>query len=222
MIQVLLVDQQQLFSEAIQSLLETEENIQVIGNTTTGTEAIQLTVEHEPDVILMDLDLPISTSINAALHLKENYPEIKIIFLTSIIREEPVVAAMATGADGFLLKNLEADHLIQAIHDAYHDQVVISGDVAQILASKIAEVEYSKHEILKKQLANHDIYLTDRELDIAVMVMDGMRNKQIAKELYLSEGTIKNYISELYDKFNLRNRNHVIAFLRGLFSRYYY
>src|SRR5699024_6972926 len=100
MIQVLLVDQQQLFRQAIQSLLETEENIQVIGNTTTGTEAIQLTVEHEPDVILMDLDLPISTSINAALHLKENYPEIKIIFLTSIIREEPVVAAMATGADG--------------------------------------------------------------------------------------------------------------------------
>src|SRR5699024_4462513 len=200
-----------LFSKAIQSLLETEENIQVIGNTTTGTEAIQLTVEHEPDVIIMNLEIPKSTSNKAVLHLKENYPEIKIIFLTSIIREEPVVAAMATGADGFLLKNLEADHLIQAIHDAYHDQVVISGDVAQILASKIAEVEYSKNEILKKQLANHDIYLTDRELDIAVMVMDGMRNKQIAKELYLSEGTIKNYISELYDKFNLRNRNHVIA-----------
>src|SRR5690625_469552 len=124
MIQVLLVDQQQLFSEAIQSLLETEENIQVIGNTTTGTEAIQLTVEHEPDVILMDLDLPISTSINAALHLKENYPEIKIIFLTSIIKEEPVVAAMATGADGFLLKNLEADHLIQAIHDRSEERRV--------------------------------------------------------------------------------------------------
>lgn len=222
MIQVLLVDEQQLFSEAIQSLLETEENIQVIGNATTGADAIQLTVEHEPDVILMDLDLPISTSINAAMHLKKNYPEIKIIFLTSIIREEPVVAAMATGADGFLLKNLEADHLIQAIHDAYNEQVVISGNIAKILASKIAEVKYSKHEILKKQLTNHGIYLTERELDIAVMVMDGMRNKQIAKELYLSEGTIKNYISELYDKFNLRNRKHVIAFLRGLFSRYYY
>lgn len=222
MIHVLLVDEQQLFNEAIESLLETEDDIEIVGSATTGTEAIRLTLVYKPDVILMDLDLPISTSINVARHLKENHPDIKIIFLTSVMREEPVVAAMATGAHGFLLKNLEASHLIRSIHDAYNDQVVISGDVAKILASSIAEVKYSKHEVLKKQLTHHDIYLTDRELDIAVMVMDEMRNKEIAKELYLSEGTIKNYMSELYDKLNLRNRNHVIAFLRGLISRYYY
>lgn len=222
MINVLLVDEQQLFSEAIKSLITAEDDLNVIGIATTGTEAIQQVIKKQPDVILLDLNLPAATSINAALYVKEHYPHTKVVFLTSAAREELIVKAMATGADGFLFKDLEANNLVQAIRDAYNNQVVLSGEVARVLAEKIAEIKYSKHEILKRQLASRDIRLTDRELDIAIMVMDNMKNKEIAKKLHLSEGTIKNYISELYDKLNLRNRKHVIAFLRGLFSRYYY
>lgn len=222
MIHVLLVDGQQLFTEAIVSLLAGEDDIEVIGRVSNGREAMQFLEGNEPDVILIDIHMPKVDGIRVTIHIKDNYPHIKVIILTSFEDKDLIVTGMVAGADGFLLKNMTAKSLIQSVRNAYDDQIVISGEAAKILAEKITEIKYDKGDILGRKLANREVGLTDREVDVAALLMDSFTNREIAKKLYLSEGTIKNYISSLYDKLDLRDRNQVIIYLRSMFSEFYY
>src|SRR5690625_5091401 len=222
MIHVLLVDGQQLFTEAIDSLLRTEEDIKVIGRASTGREAMQVIAENEPDIILIDIHMPTVDGIRMTVQIKDHYPHIKVIILTSFEDKDLIVTGMVAGADGFLLKNMTSKSLIDAIRNANDNQVVISGEAAKILADKITEIKYDKSDILNRKLAHREVGLTDREVDVAALLMEKKTNKTIAQKLYLSEGTVKNYISSIYDKLELRDRKEVIAYLRSMFSEYYH
>lgn len=218
MIKVLLVNGQKLFNEAVKSLLFPEPDMFVVGSATTGEDALGQIQIKLPDVVLLDVHMPDVDGIKMTMHIKDNYPHIKVIFLTTFSNKKLVIAGIAAGADGFLLKNIDSDSLLQSIRNAYRDQVVFSGEVAKILAKAVIEVRYDPHEILKAKLEKRDIYLSHRELEVASLIIDKCTNKEISQKLYLSEGTIKNYISEIYSKLNVRTRKEAMNYLRKLTS----
>ncbi|WP_373893850.1 response regulator [Virgibacillus sp. CBA3643] len=218
MIRILLADDQRLFTEGVRALIEQIDDMEVVGTASDGEEAVRFMDHSETDVILMDIHMPRVNGIIATTHLKDNYPDVKIILLTSYADEDLVIAGFIWGADGFLSKSLDANRLIQSIRNAYDDQVVISGEAASILAKKIQGFKYSKKQLLGRELDKRHIHMTGRELDIAYLIMKETTNKHIAQQLFLSEGTIKNYISEIYNKIDIHHRKDVIVYLRGLLS----
>ncbi|GAB3042050.1 response regulator [Virgibacillus ainsalahensis] len=219
MIKVMLVDDQRLFSEGVHAILKRTDDIKVVGMAANGQEAVQNIDEWQPDVILMDIHMPKVDGIRATTHLKDNYPDVKIILLTTFAEEDLIILGLRAGADGFLLKTLDGKRLTRSIRDAYDDQLVISGKAAKILAHKVSTFTSNRKEILGEKLKYRDVNLSKRELDIAYLLMDELTNKQIAQKLYLSEGTVKNYLSEIYHKLNIRQRKGVIIYFKGLFSK---
>src|SRR5690625_4876318 len=213
MIKVLLVNGQRLFNEAVESLLIAEDDMIVVGKATTGNEAMEQIKIKQPDVILLDVHMSDVDGIKMTVHIKDNYPNIKVIFLTTFSDKQLVIAGIVAGADGFLLKNIDTENLIQSIRNAYRDQVVISGDAAKILAKAVIELQYDRHEILKTNLEKRNIYFSDREIEVALLMVDQLTNKRIAQRLYLSEGTVKNYISGIYSKLKIDTRKEAIEYL---------
>lgn len=213
MIKVLLVNGQRLFNEAIESLLSTEADIDVVGMAITVQDAMKQIYEKAPDIVLLDVHMSSMDGIKTTVHIKDNYPNIKVIFLTTFSQKELVIAGIVAGADGFLLKNIDTENLLQAIRNAYRDQIVISGDAAKILAKAVIELQYDRHEILKTNLEKRNIYFSDREVEVALLMIDQLTNKRIAQRLYLSEGTVKNYISGIYSKLNIDTRKEAIEYL---------
>ncbi|CDO03685.1 Transcriptional regulatory protein LiaR [Oceanobacillus picturae] len=219
MIKVMLVEDQRLFSEGVEALISNTDDIQVVGVAANGEEAIKTFKQCLPDVVLMDIHMPHLDGIKATVRIKENHPDTKIILLTTYADEDLIITGINAGADGFLLKSLRAASLIRCIRDVYADEIVLSGAAARILAEKIRNQTYSKKQILDRKLQNRNYVLSKRELDIACLLMDHHTNKQIAEKLYLSEGTIKNYISELYHKFNIPNRKNLINYLNKVLNK---
>lgn len=216
MIKIMLVEDQRLFREGVEALISNTDDIEVIGMAESGESAIELLQHEQPDVILMDIHMAEMDGIKTTVYIKENHPSVKVVMLTTIAEEELVIRGINVGADGFLLKDLYPDNLIQSIRDAARGQSVLSGKVATILVNKIRELTLDKKQILGKRLENRGINLTARELDIAYLFMGGHSNKIIAQKLFLGEGTIKNYISEVYSKLNIRNRHEAINYLKNL------
>lgn len=216
MINVLLVEDQRLFREGVKALTETQEDIGIIGMAPNGEDAIAMIPELKPDVVLMDIHMPDMDGIKATAHIKEKHPTVKVVLLTTAPEEELIIRGLSVGADGFLLKELYPDTLHNAIRDAYRGQFVLSGEVAQILATRIRELTLNKKQILAKRLENNNINLTNRELDIAYLLMEGNSNNQAANKLFLGEGTIKNYISDIYNKLDIHNREQAREYLSSL------
>ncbi|WP_077329069.1 response regulator transcription factor [Virgibacillus siamensis] len=213
MIKVMLVEDQRLFREGVNAIINTVDDIEVVGMVEDGRSALQMLNRTSPDVVLMDIHMPALDGINATVKIKEQYPNVKVVMLTTTSDEELVIRGINVGADGFLLKNLYADNLVESIRNAARGQAVLSGEIAQILVDKIRELTMDKKQILGRRLENYGYHLTNRELDIAYQLMNGHSNKSIAKKLYLGEGTVKNYISEIYDKLQTYNRNQTTTFL---------
>lgn len=218
MIKVLLVEDQRLFREGMNALIANEDDIEVVGMAQHGQDAIEQIEKLQPDVVLMDVHMPEVDGIKATIYIKGNYPKIKVILLTTYPEEDLIITGISIGADGFLVKSIDKERLIRSIRDAYENQIVLAGEAARILAKRIEGFNYDKKEILDRKLKYRNIYLTGREIDVALLLMDGMTNNDIAQKLYLSQGTVKNYISEVYQKLDLRNRKDVIVFLHGLYT----
>lgn len=213
MIKVMLVEDQRLVREGIKALIHAVDDIEVIGMAEDGKSVINILQHKVPDVVLMDINMPDMEGIKATVKIKENYPTVRVVMLTTVADEELVIRGINVGADGFLLKNLYADNLIKSIRDAARGQSVLSGEIAQILVDKIRELTMDEKQILGRRLENRGYRLTKRELDIAYLLMEGHSNKRIAQKLYLGEGTVKNYISEIYDKLQTTNRNQTMEYL---------
>jgi len=218
MIKVLLMNEQTLINEAIESLLIPEKDIIVVGKATTATDGLWQVQINLPDVVLLDAHMSDIDGIKMTVHIKKKYPDIKVIFLTTFSNRQLIISGINAGADGFLLKDIDTENLLQSIRNAYRDQVVFSGDAARILAQAVIEVKYDPHEILRKKLEKRNIYFSHRELEIALLIIDKCTNKEISQRLFLSEGTIKNYISDIYSKLNIKTRKAARDFLKRLTS----
>lgn len=205
-IKVMLVDDQVLLREGLKTIINLQDDMEVLLEASNGREAIDLLKSQDVDVILMDIRMPQLNGIDATLKIKNEYPSISIIVLTTFNEEDLIVDALASGADGYLLKDIGAENLVSAIKDAYKGNILLPAKVAAMLARRLSGKSLSGN--LNKGTGAVS-KLNEREIEIGQLINNGMTNKQIANTLFLSEGTVKNYISEIYSKLGTNNRTKV-------------
>ncbi|GFN32973.1 response regulator [Paenibacillus xylaniclasticus] len=210
-IKVLIVDDQELILESLKIVLEMEDDIEVVGLAKNGEEAIRCCEKSEPDIILMDINMPIMDGVVATEKIKPRFPLTKIIILTSYKEVEYVLAALSHGAEGFLLKAIHPKNLIAGIRVVHTGGTLISPEMADKMIKRMLEsgnsstmdTEAPEAEWLER---NNEFGLSAREVQVLHKLALGLRNQDIAKALYLSEGTVKNYISNIYSKLNVKGR----------------
>lgn len=207
MIKVLIADDQELIRQSLEIVLNSKENLEVTDSVENGQEVIRSVREKMPDIILMDIRMPKMDGVQCTKIIKENHPEIRIIILTTFDDDEFVYDALKYGASGYLLKGVSMDGLVDAIETVYSGRAMINPDVAAKvvrLFSQMAKGDYTIH-VDEKAIAD----LTKAEWKIIREVEKGASNKEIAETLFLSEGTVRNYLSTILNKLQLRDRTQL-------------
>ena len=206
MIKVMLVDDQIILAEGIKSVLETGGDISVVGVAGDGGEAVELAQRVRPDVVLMDIRMPNMNGVAATKKIKDVLPDCKIIILTTFDDSDYILSAINSGACGYLLKDIGSTALIDAVHNAYAGDTILPSKIAKKITDAALMVSSDREIKLKRAFG-----LSDREAGIAMMILEGFTNRQIASALKLSDGTARNYISTIYLKLDVENRTAAIA-----------
>ena len=207
MIKVLIADDQELIRQSLQIVLGTEKDIEVLDAVENGVEVVRAVRREKPDVILMDIRMPEMDGVVCTQIIKENYPNIKIIILTTFDDDEYVYNALKYGASGYLLKGISTKELAEAIRKVYKGTAMINGDITSKvvkLFSKMAQTNITI-QVDDAQTAG----LKETEWKIIALVGSGMSNKEIAAKLSLSEGTVRNMLSIILSKLELRDRTQL-------------
>ncbi|WP_261306280.1 helix-turn-helix transcriptional regulator [Paenibacillus andongensis] len=207
-IRLLIVDDQPFIRESLRTILEEHKDLQVVGLAEDGEQAIELCEQCQPQLVLMDLDMPHMDGILAAKKIKQAWPHIRILILTTFQDTEQALEVLRSGADGYLLKSIEPRELAENIRLVYRGGTLIDQEMSHKLFERL-EMGKSEIELFKaKTIENYD--LTPREIEILQLVSKGLRYKTIASKLYLSDGTVRNYASTAYMKLGVRNREEAI------------
>lgn len=206
-IKVMLVDDEQLIRSGLKIMLETYPDIEVIHQAGNGREAFECCKKEVPDVVLMDIRMPVSTGIEGTKLIKEAYPEVKIVMVTTFQDTEYIVEAMQYGASGYLLKDSSYEAIYDGIKVALSGKVVMDATVSEKL---VMQPKVPASSIEKKDISSFG--LTDREIELIRLVSQGLNNKEISEALFLSEGTVKNNISTILSKLALRDRTQLVIF----------
>lgn len=200
---ILLVEDQQIVRQGLKMILEQDEKLNVAYEATDGKEAIDIVRKYAVDVVMMDIRMPVMNGIEATRIIKEEFPDIKVLMLTTFNDEEYAYEALKEGASAFLLKTAAPERLIEAVYSAMKGGLTLHDEVAAKVMPRLLD------RTEKKEL---EVELSDRELAITRLVGEGKTNKEIASELYLSVGTIKNYITTILQKLNLRDRTQLAIY----------
>lgn len=209
-LRILLVDDEPLLLESLEIIL-TMNQMEIAGMAHDGFEALELLSRHFCDLALVDLNMKGMGGIELISHMKQDYPNVKILVLTTFYDDKNITQAIANGADGYLLKDSGKDAILGAIFQIAGGRTVIDNKVMQRLAAMMntnAAPGSSPDHLL---LAG----MTEREKEICTLLSEGLTNKQIAETLYISEGTVKNYISSIYDKTGIHDRGKLIVAIKG-------
>lgn len=211
MIRVLICDDQDVVLEGLQTILRSAPGIEVVGMAHDGTEALEKIREVQPNVVLMDLKMPGMNGIQATRQISDQYPDVHVLVLTTYDADEWVFDAIRSGASGYLLKDTPRQELIAAVKGTASGQSHIDPNVAGKLLSHISHTTPVPESTITDKL-------NERELAILKLLARGLSNGDIAQRLYLSEGTIKNYVSSILDKLQVSDRTQaaVIALRYGL------
>jgi DNA-binding NarL/FixJ family response regulator len=212
MIRVLICDDQWIVCEGLEAILEADREIEVVGIAHDGAQALELIPQVEPDVVLMDLKMPGMNGIQATHKIGQQYPHIKVLVLTTYGADEWVFDAIRSGAAGYLLKGTPRDSLIAAVKGTASGDTHVDPAVAGKLFNRIAR---NGAPLSNTTIANA---LSDRELDVLRLLARGLSNAEIAQQLYLSEGTVRNYVSAVLAKLEVSDRTQaaILALRHGL------
>ena len=208
MIKILIADDQELIRESLKIILSTNNEFEVIDTVGSGKEVVESIRRHIPDIILMDVRMPDMDGVQCTKFVKEVYPEIKVIVLTTIDDDEYIFSALKYGASGYLLKGVSLDELTSAIKTVLQGGAIFNPNVA----SKVTKIfsEMAKNNIVAERIHDEDLpNLSDTEWKIIQQVSQGLSNKEIAEILKFTEGTIRNYLSVILDKLQLRDRTQL-------------
>lgn len=204
-IRILLADDHTLVRRGIAQLLSMEEDMEVVGEAEDGLQACELALKARPDLILLDLQMPRMSGLEALVRLRRELPETIVVVLTYSAESEDALAALRMGAQGYLLKNLEPEALCAHIRAAVHGDSPISGQVARNLLLSQSRPEEAV------QPAQPTVSLSQREEEIVRLIVKGLTNRKIASTIYLSEYTVKNHVKRILEKLELQNRAQVVA-----------
>lgn len=207
-INIIIVDDQTLMRDGLKTILDLEEDMEVIGVAQNGQEVLNMLQDKIPQVILMDIRMPIMNGVEATKRIKEQYPQVKILMLTTFQDEEYIIEALSNGADGYLLKDIQTDKLIQAIKEVHQGQLLITPEIARKLANHL------KRQPTLNTKIEETFELSEREVEVVKLMVQGFSNKDIAKSLFISEGTVKNYISSIYSKLGTSDRTQAVLLLK--------
>ncbi|MFB9277377.1 response regulator [Cohnella cellulosilytica] len=213
MLRVLIADDQALMRDGLQTILQLEDDIEVIATAENGEEACRLAAAHDPDLVLMDIRMPVMNGIEAVKKLRAESPRTKVLVLTTFDEDEYIIEALAGGAVGFLLKDIPTDKLLQAIRDAARGELMLPSPIAAKLAARLAAPASAAARTRNRAA---DLKFTNREMSIIALMVEGRTNRDIAQQLFMSEGTVKNYISAIYDKIGTNDRTQAVIWLKEM------
>lgn len=206
---VLIVDDHILFREGLAGLLRSQEDMHVVGECGSVQEAIETAQTTQPDVILMDFSLPDGTGLDATRAILNLMPDISVIFLTVHDNDERLIAAMRSGAKGYLLKNLSVNKLLASLRALERGEAALSRSMMARILTEFAQPESSAQTEPSPLVS-----LTSREIEVLQELAFGITNQDIANRLYISENTVKNHIHNILEKLNINNRREAIEFAR--------
>jgi DNA-binding NarL/FixJ family response regulator len=208
---VLICDDQKIVCEGLKTILETAPDLKVVGIAHNGEKALEMVSNLQPDLVLMDLKMPVMNGIIATRKIRHKYPAVTVLVLTTYPDDEWVYDAVRAGANGYLLKDTPPDKLIEAIHGTISGKSYIDPEVA-------GKVLTGYRDQSRKETLPSTIHLTDREKDVLSLIAQGLSNADIAEQLFLSEGTVRNYTSDILHKLGVSDRTQaaVLALRYGL------
>jgi len=207
-IRLLLAEDQTLMRQGLKTLLELEPGFRVIGEANDGAGAVKLALELRPDILLMDVQMPLMNGVEATAAICRSWPGAKIVILTTFDRDDYVFQGVRAGAMGYLLKDLPAHKLFETIRRVHAGEVFIQPEIA---SRTLRASLHAPGTVLMEPLS-------EREREVLVMLAQGIPNKEIADKLHIAEGTVKNHVSSILDKLQVQNRTQAadIARRRGL------
>jgi DNA-binding NarL/FixJ family response regulator len=211
-VRVLLVDDQALFREALATLLDVRDDVEVVGEAADGDEALRRVAALSPDVVLMDLRMPVLDGIAATRRLRAERPDVRVIALTTFDDDEDVFAALRAGAVGYLLKDVSSQRLVEAIGAAARGESVLQPSVAAKVVARFAQLPDEPAPRPQPLV----VPLSDRELDVVRLLAEGRNNREIATALFLAEGTVKNHVTNVLAKLGARDRTQAALRAREL------
>ncbi|RAV19873.1 response regulator transcription factor [Paenibacillus contaminans] len=211
MIHVLIVDDDPFIRESLKLILDLDASLSVVGTCTNGDEAFRFVERGEDvNVVLMDIRMPECDGVEGTRRIKQYNPDIAILILTTFDDDEYIAQALQYGANGYLLKNIAPDRIIDGIRTVHQGNLLIHPNIAKKLATMIKPADAEPDKQTKTDWEQFG--LTPAEMLVVHQIAEGKSNKEIAAELFLSEGTVKNYITEILSKLGLRDRTQIAIF----------
>ena len=208
---VIICDDQAIVRDGLEMLLKLEPDIEVVGTAEDGAAAVEMVAQKTPDLVLMDLKMPIMNGVEATRQIRTNYPEVKVLVLTTFDNDEWVLDAIQAGASGYLLKDTPRDELIKAIRGTVTGRTYVDPSIAGKVLRQVSGHQTQPATLITSKL-------TDREIEVLRLVGKGLSNADISDRLFLSEGTVRNHVSAILAKLGVSDRTQaaVIAIQHGL------
>ncbi|KUO48941.1 MAG: hypothetical protein APF76_09865 [Desulfitibacter sp. BRH_c19] len=201
-IKIVISDDHEVVRLGLKSLLQEIEQLEVVGEAKDGMETIEMVSEMKPDMVLMDIRMPKMNGIEACKEIKRNYPNTKVIILTSYSTDEEIRKAILVGADAYLMKETGSNNLVNTIFEVYSGRYVLDHEITRKVIEHVRKIESNLDEEI----------LTPQEFQILALVAKGMTNREIAKTINLTEKTIRNYVSIMLNKLGLKNRTEATSY----------
>lgn len=202
---IVLVDDHEVVRLGLKSLLEHRENFEVVGEAASAREAVEQVARHRPDIVLMDIRLPGASGIEACEEITTQYPNTRVIMLTSYAEDEMLFSAIRAGASGYVLKQIAGEDLIKAIEAVGKGEALLDPAVTQRVFQEVRRA-------VKEEEASAFANLSQQERHVLMLVSEGKTNREIAKALFLGEGTVRNYVSSILSKLGVSNRAEAAAY----------
>jgi DNA-binding NarL/FixJ family response regulator len=215
MISLLLVDDQTLIRQGLKAMLTLEPDLQVVGTADNGKTAIEQVAALQPDVVLMDLRMPVMDGREATRLIAQQFPDIKVLVLSTFDDDQYIAQSIRSGAKGYLLKDMPSEELAQAIRSVHRGYTQLGpGLLEKLMAVSVPESDTVGSKPVPQELNQ----LTNRERDVLHLISQGSTNREIALQLYISEGTVKTHVTHLLNRLNLRNRSQLAIYANSIFG----
>jgi NarL family two-component system response regulator LiaR len=210
-VKVIICDDQAIVRDGLEMLLKLEPDINVIGTADDGARAVEMVEKEQPDLVLMDLKMPIMNGVEATRRIRTKYPEVKVLVLTTFDNDEWVLDAIQAGASGYLLKDTPRDDLVKAIRGTVTGRTYVDPSVAGKVLQQVSGRQTQPATLITSKL-------TEREVDVLRLIAKGFSNADISDQMFLSEGTVRNHVSAILTKLGVsdRTRAAVIAIQHGI------